>query len=81
MLIFDQFLTRDLAEKFAAFAGRKYGKRAIVCDSQGEADKHDLFPFVLQPPIVLVERDDIGGSIETAIENKAAYYGGRFAGT
>lgn len=81
MLIFDKFLSRDLAVKFAAFVSRKHGKRAIVCDSQAEADQYDLFPFVLQPPIVLVERDEIGGPIESAIESKAPYYGGSFAGT
>ena len=80
MLIFDRFRDRRLAEEFAAHVKGEFQKSATVCDSQDESDQHDPFPFALDPPIVLVERDDDLG-IENEIECSVDPFGGQFAGT
>jgi hypothetical protein len=82
MLIFDQFPTRKRAEDFAGHLRDTFGRATRVCDSQEESNKHDPFPFELQPPIVLVERDvEIGSKLESKIERLVAQFDGAFAGT
>jgi hypothetical protein len=41
----------------------------------------DPFPFYLSPPIVLVERLEIGDELEDEIENLVQEFGGTLAGT
>lgn len=79
MLIFDSFPTRERAEAFVA-AVRSQGRIANVYDSQDESNAADPFPFILRPPIVLVER--LSGYVgEREIEAMVRGYGGDFAGT
>ena len=87
MLIFDRFGTRQAAEDFAAAVALEHGLDGRVCDSQEESDTHDPFPFVLTPPIVLIDRpgDDPGADNDEAVEVEViavvAVFGGSFAGT
>lgn len=74
MLIFDSFPTRHAAEKFARTNG------GTVFASQSEPDKVAPFPFVLPPPIVLVERRDTDRE-ERKVEKSVKTYGGQCAGT
>ena len=75
MLIFDSFPSRDAAERFASATGLS----ATVHDSQEESNRIDLFPFVLHPPIVLVER--AGDDEEHGLDLLVEAYNGKFAGT
>ena len=80
MMIFDQFPSRDEAEKFAAIVMRIDKRSARVFDSQEESDRVDPFPYSLDVPIVLVERnEDCSG--EEKYERIVKRFGGRFAGT
>ena len=72
MLIFDSFPSRSKAD---AFANAVDASR--VCASQMESDSYDPFPFLLRPPIVLVER----GDNEEEVIRKVEEFGGVFAGT
>ncbi len=81
MLIFDKFVTARRAKPFAADVAKQFQREAVVCDSQDESDKHDPFPFVLSPPIVLVQRDYDTYANEPEIRRLAAKHGGCFAGT
>lgn len=82
MLIFDRFPSKEKAKAFSEQVYRKTGRKTILCDSQEESDAHDPFPFQLEPPIVLVERDsDTGPQFETKIERGVTAFGGVFAGT
>lgn len=78
MLIFDYFPNRTAAENFAQEVTSRFGLWAAVFDSQDESNEVDLFPFVLSPPIVLVERDE---AKEEAVERLVETFEGRFAGT
>jgi hypothetical protein len=55
-LIFHKFESFELAEAFAADVRREFRREAEVYKTQDESNKADPFPFVLEPPIVLVER-------------------------
>ena len=80
MIIFDQFPDQEHANKFAAHVRDTLGRTSFVYDSQVESNKHDPFPFQLQPPIVLVERaatPEKESEITALVEN----FQGAFAGT
>jgi hypothetical protein len=81
MLIFDRFSTREMAEEFAKAVTEQYNRSATVYNSQEESDEVDPFPFQLSPPIVLVERLEIGDELEDEIEDLVQGFGGEFAGT
>jgi len=79
-MIFDGFPNRQAAEDFAEHIHTKYQRRTWICDSQADSDELDPFPFMLNPPIVLVDRlEDSSG--ESRIERAVGKFGGRFAGT
>jgi len=78
--IFDSFANTERAEGFVAAVKDKYDLEAEVFDTQQESDAVDPFPFVLTPPIVLVER--LGGNKqEENLKRLVREYGGDFAGT
>ena len=85
MLIFDNFKNLEVADDFAIHVRDSFGRAARVCSSRDEFDKHELFPFELQPPMVLVERDktdcDPSSKLESKIEALVEEFEGRFAGT
>lgn len=86
MLIFDSFPARRQAVFFAHVVKRKFNLEAIVCDTQEEFEKHDIFPFELFFPVVVVERtysqcDMDGVNTERKIEKLVASFKGKFAGT
>jgi hypothetical protein len=81
MLIFDGFGSRKKAEDYAKTVKEKYKRSAMVYDSQEQSNAVDPFPFHLSPPIVLVERLEIGDELEDEIENLVQEFGGTFAGT
>ena len=91
MLIFEKFENVEKAETFAQAIRTEFFRKAIVCNSQEESDKFDVFPYELKPVIVLVERidyeEDMDGKAvdqierETEIEKFVESYGGEFAGT
>jgi hypothetical protein len=84
MLIFDCF-PANKAQEFANYVKSNLGKNAIVCESEDEARQHDVFPFAVTPPIVMVERnfneDDWITKERRLVETAIAVYGGEFAGT
>ena len=73
MLIFDRFPSRTEAEAFAQATELK----TCVFDTQTESNLVDPFPYLLEPPIVLVERGERDDEIERLVIN----FGGEFAGT
>jgi hypothetical protein len=88
MMIFDRFPNRIKAEAFAKAVkemnchacGGKSTREAIICDSQKESNSIDIFPFKLDPPIVLVERyEDLSG--EKEVRKLVSQFDGEFAGT
>lgn len=84
MLIFDRFADLETAKAFAKHIENGFGREAIVCANQEEADQYDIFPFELTPPIALVQRDhdaDDGMKMEQHIAGSAKDFGGHFAGT
>jgi len=86
MLIFDKFPDKAQAEQFAAAIREEFYLRAWIYMSQDESDQVDPFPFVLDPPIVLVERPNGLSTAraiqrETKIEKRVKTFGGDFAGT
>jgi hypothetical protein len=85
MLIFDNFPNHAVADDFAMHVRDSFGRATRVCNSRNEFDKHELFPFELQPPMVLVERDKIdcdpSSELESKIEALVEEFEGRFAGT
>ena len=86
MLIFDSFPSRTDAEKFANHVKATFDLETRVFDNQNDSDKVDPFPFILYPPIVLVERppERNGGIDDKAEENLqklVTSFKGDFAGT
>lgn len=79
MLIFDGFESRFQAENFATTVATQFGLVGTVYDTQDQSDAVDIFPFTLDPPIVLVQR--AGSVVEAQVEALAERFGGRFAGT
>lgn len=80
MMIFDRFPDKLAAEAFAAHVRWRYQLPAFVIPTNGIAQGIDPFPYVLEPPIVLVERSD-RPKLETKVERRVLRYGGTFAGT
>ena len=83
MLIFDTFPNHEQADAFAIHVRDTFGRATRVCASQEESDRHDPFPFLLQPPIVLVQRDESerGPQLESEIQRSVTQFHGKFAGT
>lgn len=82
MLIFDSFPDEDMAEDFASHVMESFGLDAIVCYSVEEANEHDIFPFNLYPPIVMVERPGFAEvALEDEIKEHVLDFDGQFAGT
>jgi hypothetical protein len=86
MLIFDNFDSREDAEKFVKAVKEKYNRKAFIYDTREAFNVVDIFPQVLFPPIVRVERpisDNHTLEIETeiAIEEMVKDFNGEFAGT
>lgn len=91
-LIFDSFKTREDAERFARDVKAAFRRRTDVHDTLEEmtgtgnplhknddGKLHDVFPWSLNPPIVLVER---GNEVDDKrIEYLVEMYGGKFQGT
>lgn len=80
MMIFDRFPSLGSAEEFAQAATEQTAETAIICQNQEEFEKHDVFPWELQYPVVLVPRLDDTDE-ESAIEQLVSEFGGEFAGT
>ena len=80
MMIFDRFPSLGAAEEFAQSATEQTAETAIICQGQEEFDKHDVFPWELRFPVVLVPRLD---TIEAEADIQALVdeFGGEFAGT
>lgn len=83
MLIFDGFPIKSKAEQFAIHVATSYNREAIVCMTESEARKHDVFPFPVIPPIVMVERNEHSFEDEEQkiIQDAKLVFGGEFAGT
>lgn len=79
MLIFHRFSSTDKAKEFANQVRREHNLNTVVCSSQEESDEHDIFPFQLTPPIVLVHR--ASEELEHEIEQLVERFDGEFAGT
>jgi hypothetical protein len=95
-LIFDSFKNNANAEEFARDVKQKFQRRADVhstqiemegegkpWEEQADGKLHDVFPWILTPPIVLVERLPgwTDASDEESVEAFVQQYGGEFAGT
>lgn len=83
MLIFDGFKTFAGATRFAEAATALSGLGSVVCRTQEEFDKHEVFPFQLSFPVALVDRADLTApdEKETAVVDLVPSFGGQFAGT
>ena len=79
-LIFHRFPSTETAEAFVAEVERQFSRGGGVYTSQEEADAVDFFPFKLDPPIALVDRDE-SLTLEGEIEASVKAFGGEFAGT
>ena len=79
-LIFDGFPNKATAEAFAHHVEVTFGRPAQVFDTQEDSNRVDPFLFELQPPIVLVERDD-DLAREQAIECLVENFDGEYVGT
>lgn len=80
MLIFDRFRDLAHAESVAKRIREKLGLNVRVCASQEESDAIDPFPYVLTPPILLVERP-VYEQRERAVIAFVKGQEGSFAGT
>lgn len=82
MLIFDRFPDHKHADAFAIAVRDTFRRSTQVFDSQKKSNAVDPFPFELQPPIVLVERDSPDGEqLERQIEKYVLEFNSVFAGT
>lgn len=79
MLIFDRFASRNHANNFVDWVASNHGLRCTIHDSQQSSNAVDPFPFMLDPPIVLVQRASL--ETEEAVEASVTLFGGVFAGT
>lgn len=80
MMIFDCFPTLANAEAFALAAQDENGDPPIICLNQEDFDKHEVFPWEIEFPAVLVPRlDDM--MAESRLEGLVGEFGGEFAGT
>lgn len=81
MMIFDNFPSREKAEDFAAAVKKNYNRECWVHDTQESSNAQDPFPYRLDPPVVLVERDYNHFTWEEEIAALVKQYGGTYAGT
>jgi hypothetical protein len=86
VIIFDEFETREAAERFARAVEDKYHLNTRVCNTQQESNEYDYFPYKLTGFIVLVDRivdenNDIQFAKERPLERMVRRYGGTWAGT
>jgi len=79
-LIFDRFPVLERAHAFAHHVEIVFDRKAQVFDSEAAANENDPFPFVLNGPIVHVERFE-DYSDEAAIIATVKDFDGSFAGT
>jgi len=82
-LIYDSFESAVDSKRFASIV-EALGRNASVHDSVESAMAVDPFPFVANPPIVIVERmeeSEHTGLTESMITAIAQIMGGSFAGT
>ena len=82
-LIYDSFESAVDSKRFASIV-EALGRNASVHDSVESAMAVDPFPFVANPPIVVVERmeeSEHTGLTESMITAIAQIMGGSFAGT
>jgi hypothetical protein len=82
-LIFDRFPNLKQARAFATEVKKRYRLNGQVFISAYAAQEHDPFPWVLDPPIVHIERPETESALETesAVEHLVTKFGGTFAGT
>jgi hypothetical protein len=82
-LIFDRFPSRAAATMFVAHVQNKFGLAGQIFDDQESAMAHDPFPWVLDPPIVHIDRPDLDDAteIEDTVAARVEFFGGTFAGT
>jgi hypothetical protein len=80
MLIFDRFPSDERAREFVAHIEATFDRKAWVFSTQDESDASDPFPFVLEGPIVHVERFE-DYSAEDSIIASVRSFDGSFAGT
>ena len=78
-MIFDGFESRLQADTFATTVAAEFGLAASVYDTQDQSDAVDIFPFTLNPPIVLVPR--AAPKLEARVQVLVERFGGSFAGT
>lgn len=57
-LIFDRFPSHECAEAFRVAVKEKFKLDGQIFDTVTAAQKHDPFPFQLEPPIVHIDRHD-----------------------
>jgi hypothetical protein len=91
MLIFERFPSMERAGEFALYCTLAFGREAIVCRDQEESQTIDPFPYVLEGPLVLVERENIDYDNPLAVQADLARekeiaasvvkFHGQFAGT
>lgn len=92
MLICDRFPTLEKAEAFKKEVEERFKVKAFVCQTEREAREYDVFPFGVDPIIVMVERPigkadtrqewDLAIATENLITRQLVpQYGGSFAGT
>ncbi len=79
-LVFDGFADEKTANKFADKVKKSFKLDSLVFLSQEESDEVDPFPFVLNPPIVLVKRSD-DDVVESKVIKAVEAFGGEWAGT
>ena len=82
-LIYDSFESAVDSKRFASIV-EALGRNASVHDSVESAMAVDPFPFVANPPIVIVERleeSEHTGLTDSMITAIAQIMGGSFAGT
>lgn len=80
MMIFDSFPDLRNAESFAEEAQKLTDEPSIVCHTQEDFARHDVFPWELRFPVVLVPRLD-SIEAEREIELLVVEFDGEFAGT
>lgn len=91
MLIFDRFPTKEKAQEFGDEFKRRFGLEFHVCETDEQARQFDVFPFAVDPIIVMMERPiskantddewDLAIATENFVVKRVAQYGGSFAGT
>ena len=73
------------ADEFVAAVKTRFGVEAQIFTTNDDAQEHDPFPWVLNPPIVHVDRGYgggmyPGGGAESEVEALVLEFGGTFVG-